>query len=222
MNKLDKFMETAEKDAARQFRFEINDMYKALEDYPGSMQLIEAALGLRSLCEGNEIEANHILFEANNWRSRYMCFLDIMRHDEVMRVPQALDLLITEANYDILDDGWLGLVRLECHDVWTPHGVIDDNSNKLGNDYVIYRMNCNEYLSRSGLKKQLQKCQCMKTRIIDSCKYVSFKSIEDFTEFLKIIGDNNNYDRDNHKKIAEKLDALMHPEEVKEGGYFDD
>jgi hypothetical protein len=222
MGRLDDFMENAEKNAARQFRFEINDMYKALEDCPGTSALVEAALGLRNLCEGHEVEANHILFEANNWRSRYMCLLDIMRHDEVLRVPQALENLITEANYDILDDGWLGLVRFECHNVWTPHGVIEDYSNKLGDDYVIYRMNCNEYISKAGLKKNLQICQCMSTRIVDSSKYVSFKSIEDFTEFLKIIGDNGNYDRDNHKKIAEKLDALMHPEKVKEWEYFDD
>jgi len=224
MNKLDKFMETAEKDAARQFWFEINDMYKALEEHPGSTALVEAALGLRCLCEGNEVEANHILFEANSWRSRYMCFLDIMKHDEVLRVPRALEALISEANYDILVDGWFGLVRLECHDIWAPHGIIDKNSNKLGDDYVIYRMNCDEYLSKSELKNRCGSVfRPMKTRIIDNSKHVPFKSIEDLTEFLKIIGDNSNYCRkDNHKKIAEKLDALMHPEKSKKGGYFDD
>lgn len=174
-----------------------------------ALRLVHAALRLRRLPEGMRVvDLKELLFAVNGYGGRYDVFLDIINADNYSTVSGALIKLIDSLIYDILDDGYIHVVRA----VFLQTIPIGDNRESR---YVQYHLNCHEYLERKEAEERILNSGIHVFKVeVESMKDMWFGSIDKFCDFLEIIGDPGNYPDDDcyHEKLAAKLDELMEPD----------
>ena len=180
-------------------------------------ELVNAALQLRSLPEGLRIiNLREVLFTLDGFSTQYSALEDISNAENFSTVSSALVKLADAAVYDILDDGCLDLLRVECseHLATTAFPTKDTK-------FVRYYLTSREWLTREEAEKRILNTNVGRiTRIfevkITGMKRMWFGKVEKFVEFLKILANKDNYVFPYNENMVSAIDKLMQPEKFKE------
>ncbi len=207
------------KAADQQLDKELNEVISCVTTYRHAEEargLINAALQLRSLDEGIRLTyLKRVLFTLDGLSSRYSVLMDIANAENFTTVSPALTELVRVAVYDILDDGILNLIRVEC----TEHFVSDILPTEE-TKFVRYYLTSNEWFGRGEIERRVLDTNAGMTSLCEvkvvGMKRMWFGEIGKFTEFLKILANEENYDTLYNKNMAGAIDKLLQPERFKE------
>jgi len=177
--------------------------------------LVDAALQLRSLDEGIRlVDLRRILFTLDGF-SRYSVLMDIADANNFTTVSSSLSELVHTAFYDILDDGILNLIRVECTEHFASDMLPTEETK-----FVRYYLTSNEWFRKEEIEKRVLDTNAGMTSLCEvkvvGMKRMWFGEIEKFTEFLKILGNSKNYDVLYNDNMVSAIDKLMQPEKFKE------
>ena len=178
--------------------------------------LIDAALQLRSLDEGTRlIDFKRILFTLDGASSRYSVLMAIANAENFTTVSRCLTELVRTAFYDILDDGILNLIRVECSEHF-----VSDTLPTEETKFVRYYLTCNEWFRKREIEELILDTNAGMTSLCEvkvvGMKRMWFGEIEKFAEFLKILANEENYDPLYNNNLVAAIDKLLKPEKFKE------
>lgn len=220
MNELISKLTEIRKAADKQLDRELEMLIACMTDHLHTKEtsgLIDAALQLRSLDEGiRVVDLGRVLFTLDGRASRYSVLMDIADANNFTTVSSALSELVSTAFYDILDDGILNLIRVEC----TEHFVGDALPEET--KFVRYYLTSNEWFGRKEeIEKRILDTNAGMTQGLCEIKIVGMKrmwfgEVGKFAEFLKILANNENYDVLYNNNMVAAIDELLHPEKFKE------
>ena len=173
--------EDIEKAAMKQLKEEYTELLESFNDDPANEPLVESIMKLRGLSNDARFTLAEVLCENR------LSFLDDFRHvlnrSESLRLVDALSSLLTHLFYNILDDGYLRLFRLEeVEELPTAGG------NKVRISEVYYFLSTDErprrdvavdhFIDHNGLP--------IKPKLV-SAKTTYFGSMEEFKKFIEKI-----------------------------------
>lgn len=220
MNELISKLTEIRKAADKQLDKELEHVIACMTNYQDAEEvsgLIDAALQLRSLDDGIRlVDLGRVLFTLDGRASRYSVLMDIADVDNFTTVSAALSELVSTAFYDILDDGILNLIRVEC----TEH-FISDVLPTEETKFVRYYLTSNEWFGRKEeIEKRVLDTNAGMTSLCEvkvvGMKRMWFGEVGKFAEFLKILGNSENYDCLHDDNMVSAIDKLMQPEKFKE------
>lgn len=178
--------------------------------------LINAALQLRSLDEGVRlIDLKRVLLTLDGLSSRYSVLMDIANAENFTTVSPALTELVRMAVYDILDDGILNLIRVECSEHFVSDMLPTEETK-----FVRYYLTSNEWFGKGEIERRVLDTNAGMTSLCEvkvvGMKRMWFGEIGKFAEFLKVLGNSENYDLPHNENMVSAIDKLMQPEKFKE------
>ena len=182
-----------------------------------SRGLISAALQLRSLDEGVRlVDLKRVLLTLDRPSTQYSVLMAIADAEKFTTVSSALTELVHAAVYDILDDGCLDLIRVECSEQLAYNGLRTDETK-----FVRYYLTSREWLRKAEVEKRVIDTNAGRPTGLCKVKVVGMKrmwfgEIGRFSEFLKILGNSKNYDCLYDENMVSEIDKLMQPEKFKE------
>lgn len=202
MVELDLFVKYATKNVRRQFNEDVEDLRTQTKELAGGDALVEAMLRLRTLySEAQRYQVREILLGLSQTPSNeYWPVIDIMSPREYMRVPSALSSVLQAAFFDILDDGFLRLVRIE------------GNYYGGGKKFVLHRLVNREWTTRHEVEQKI--LEVIPMGDITNIKRSWFDSLYAFADFLNILGNPDLIESE--EQLAYRLDELMKPEKTTE------
>lgn len=208
------------KEADQQLDKELGEVIACLttnEHTEEARGLISAALQLRSLDEGVRlIDLKRVLLTLDWPSTRYSMLMAIADDENFTTVSSALAELVRETFYDILDDGILNLFRVECSERLSYQGLHEDETK-----FVRYYLTSREWFRKKEIEKRILDTNAGMTPGLCKVKVVGIKRMwfgetGKFAEFLRILGNSENYDLPYNENMASAIDKLMQPEKFKE------
>lgn len=197
-----KIIENIEFSAIIQFQKELNNLENTIKENPLFEKLAETILSLRNL----SFEQKYRL-EPMFQNGFLDCIKTIMNSDEYLRVPNLLEYLLNEIEWNIEDDGILWIARIESVSTFS---VKMKHSEKSSVRYFLVQKHyCN------GCKKVFTdiakngECGYVLPQHVLDFKIGVFSSIEKFIDFIKILTDKENYDSSTDYIKNEKIDKLI-------------
>lgn len=182
-----------------------------------SRGLISAALQLRSLDEGVRlVDLERVLLTLDGRSSRYSVLMVIADAKNFTTVSSALTELVRAAIYDILDDGCLNLIRVECSERFAYKGLRTEETK-----FVRYYLTSREWFRKKEIEKRILDTNAGMTTGLCKVKVVGMKrmwfgEIGKFAEFLKILSNSENFDLPYNENLVNAIDRLLQPENFKE------
>ena len=185
------------------------------EDWKDEIQaLVSALLNLRDLASkdiSRMFDMRTVFFAIDGRNSHYDELIRIIDPENFTTVAKDLDSMVDSLVYDILDDGYLRIVRAEV-----TCGLVGFEDS--GCTVVKHFLTTNEYMDRNAVSN----------RILDDFSYTPFKcevvslkmtwfgTIPKFTRIVEAVADKSNYDSTYNEKLANEIDALMNFDAVDE------
>ena len=178
------------------------------EDWKDEIQaLVSALLDLRDLASENisrMFDMRTVFFAIDGRNSHYEEMDGIIDPENFTTVAKDLDSMVDSLVYDILDDGYLRIVRAEmtCGLVGFEHS---------GYTVVKHFLTTNEYMDRNAvLNRILNDFSYSPFKYeVTSLKRTWFGTIPKFTRLVKVMSDRDNYDSVYNEKLAMEIDKLM-------------
>lgn len=202
---------TIKEKATVQLQDEWNKLQDTLLENPDSQRLADAIMNLRSLSEDSKFTLSEILCDTVP-----VSFLEdfriIFNVNEFSRLSSALDSLITQLRYSILDDGYIRIFK----------AVIEEDlcigGKKIERSKLKFFLTTDEDSDPIELTvrkvKQNATLGYLNPKLV-SVKRAYFGQAEKFTRMLEVFGDKNNWDMFDF--IGEdKLEPLLCFHELKE------
>ena len=174
------------------------------EAKPEEIRIINAALNLRRLDEWMRITNFHdIVFKLDGNGSRYSDLYAISNPEHCSTIAVDLLDLVRRLRYDILDDGYLRLVRVKMNYQTFKVGV--------GEEHFRYFLSTHEDMTMDEIEAAVNHYSPFPFHIV-KVKNMWFKSLEQFASFLELLADG--FDSKDHyqDRLAKKIDELMKPE----------
>ena len=207
------------KAADQQLDEELNEVISCVTTHRRGAEarnLINMALQLRSLDEGIRcVDLERVLFTLDGRLTRYAMLVDIADAENFTTVSSSLTELVSTAVYDILDDGILNLIRVEC----TEH-FFSDILPTEETKFVRYYLTSREWFRKGEVERRILDTNAGMTGLCEvkiiGMKRMWFGEIGKFAEFLKILANGENYDSLYDNNLAAAIDKLMQPEKFRE------
>ena len=174
---------------------------------PEEIRIVNAALNLRRLDEGiRVVELYNMLFGLDVRNTRYSCLYRIADSSHYSTIASDLMNLVERLTYDILDDGYLRLVRV----------VVDYQTFKVGEEapHVQYFLSCNENLKMGTIKAAVNLHSVFPFRVVN-VKNMWFDSLDQFASFLWLLADGFDSKDAYQDGLAKMISKLMRPETYK-------
>jgi len=172
--------------AAVQLQDEWNELQDTLWENPESQRLADAIMNLRSLVEDSKFTLSEILCD-NVPASFLRDFNVIFDTNEFIRLPNTLDSLITHLRYNILDDGYIRIIKavieedIEIRKIKTSKFFLTTDEDTDPIELTIRRLKQDGTLGYINPK-------------LISVKRTYFGQVEEFTRMLEVFGDKENWD----------------------------
>lgn len=202
------FFNNLEENALRQFKDELSEFKEFVKERGNCGEATEAILSLRKLPQLKRWNALAVLDEMSHAGSRLRDFREAVEPREFLRVPKTLSETLSYIQWCIEDDGYLDVIRIEIEDDWKEM-LPFSKSNQLG---FRYHLVDDGYADFEALAKSLYaKGSCTHSFFNPKIKSVSrawFRSMDEFTEFIKILANPDNYDEYYIPK-SDKIEKLL-------------
>ena len=179
--------EDIEKAAMKQLKEEYTELLESFNDDPVNEPLVESIMKLRGLSNDARFTLAEVLCENR------LSFLDDFRHvlnrSESLRLVDALSSLLTHLFYNILDDGYLRLFRLEEVEEFCAGG------KQICRTEVYYFLSTDERLRRDVAVDNFISHHGLpyKPKLV-SAKTIYFGTMEEFKKFIDILTVPGNWD----------------------------
>jgi len=176
--------DTIKEKAAVQLQDEWNELQDTLRKTHESQRLADAIMNLRSLTEDNKFTLAKILCDtAASFLSDFSVIFDTA---EFIRLPNTLDSLITFLRYNILDDGYIRIVK----------AVIEED---IGKKIKTSKFFLTTDEDTDPIELAMRKLEKDVRLGFDDPKLISVKrtyfgQVEKFTRMLEVFGDEDNWD----------------------------
>ena len=171
-------------------------------------RIVKALLKLREFTESQKFTLGSILYGKNG--SCLNDFSSIINSGEWMRLPGALEYILWALEYNIEDDGFLRLMRLEILD--DIDSTVDFEHEKSYNYREIqYFLSTEEDEEYQEIAKNWFKAESTVgfiNPVLVSAKLNWFGNLEKFADFLELLADKKNWDDSEFTGTA-KVDQLM-------------
>lgn len=195
--------------AVNQVDNEFFELEKFLKDEakPEEIRIINAALNLRKLDAGvRMINFYSMLFELERYSSRYSVLYAISNPEHFSTIATDLLDLVRRLSYDILDDGYLRLVRAK----------INYQTFKVGEEveHFCYFLLSHEDLTMKKIEAAINHHSVFPLRVVN-VKNMWFKSLAQFASFLELLADGFDSKDAYQDGLAKRIDKLMKPETYK-------
>ena len=198
---------TIKEKAAIQLQDEWNELQDTLWENPESQRLADAMLKLREMSEDAKFTLSEILCDTVPV-SFLRDFNVIFDTNEFIRLPNALDFLIIHLRYNILDNGYVRIIKavieedIRVRKIKTSKFFLTTDEDTDPIVLTIRRLNQDGTLGYINPK-------------LISVKRTYFGQVEEFTRMLEVFGDKENWD--GFDFIGEdKLEPLFYFYEEKE------
>ncbi len=173
------------------------------EAKPEEIRIINAALNLRRMEAGvRMVNFHRMLFELDG-HSRYSDLYAISNPEHCSTIAVDLLDLVRRLRYDILDDGYLRLVRVKMNYQTFKVGV--------GEEHFCYFLLSHEDLTMKKIEAAVNYHSVFPFHVV-SVKTMWFKSLDQFASFLGLLADGFDSKDVYQDKLAKKIDELMKPE----------
>ena len=187
-----------QKKAMKQFEKDWFELEDTFWDDPTTKDLADTMMKIRDL-DGEQCFT----------LSRMICgepysFLDDFHHiinkEEFLKLPHVLDNLITRLRYNILDDGYLRLMKLDILDdvdsksnmkEWLKQN--NKTMNRTAIRYFLYTAECSDVKEIAESKMKAGFGSDFFNPILTSVKTNWFGSLDEFRSFLEILVDSQNW-----------------------------
>jgi len=192
--------------AVNQIDNEFFELEKFLRDdaTPEEVRVINAALNLRRLDEGlRVVELYSLIFGLDGRSTRYSCLYRIADSSHFTTIASDLLNLIERLTYDILDDGYLRLVRVKMNYQTFKVGV--------GEEHFRYFLSCREDFTMKKIEDAVRRHSVFPFHIV-KVKKMWFGDIDKFASFLALLADGFDSKDPYQDKLAKRIDELMEPE----------
>ena len=192
--------------AVNQVDKEFSELETFLKDEakPEEIRIINAALNLRRLDAGVRMVNFHsMLFELDGRSSRYSDLYAISDPEHFSTIAADLLDLVRRLTYDILDDGYLRLVRVK----------MNYQTFKAGEEveHFCYFLSSREDLTMKKIEAAVNHHSVFPLRVVN-VKNMWFKSLEQFASFLELLADGFDSKDPYQDRLAKWIDKLMKPE----------
>ena len=174
------------------------------EAKPEEIRIINAALNLRKLDAGvRMVNFSSMLFELDRHGSRYSDLYAISDPEHFSTIATDLLDLVRRLRYDILDDGYLRLVRVK----------INYQTFKVGEEveHFCYFLSSREDLTMKKIEAAVNHHSVFPLHVVN-VKNMWFKSLEQFASFLELLSDGFDSKDPYQDRLAKWIDKLMKPE----------
>ncbi len=168
------------------------------------IRIINAALNLRRLDDGVRMVNFHsMLFELDGHGSRYSDLYAISNPEHFSTITADLLDLVRRLSYDILDDGYLRLVRAK----------INYQTFNVGEEveHFCYFLSSREDLTVKKIESAVKHHSVFPLRVVN-VKNMWFKSLAQFASFLELLADGFDSKDPYQDGLAKRIDKLMKPE----------
>ena len=192
--------------AVNQVDSEFFELEKFLKDEakPEEIRIINAALNLRRLDAGvRMVNFHRMLFELETYGSRYSDLYTISNPEHFSTIATDLLDLVRRLRYDILDDGYLRLVRVKMNYQTFKIGI--------GDEHLSYFLLSHEDLTMKQIEAAVNHHSPFPFRVVN-VKTMWFKSLDQFASFLGLLADGFDSKDVYQDKLAKRIDELMKPE----------
>lgn len=192
--------------AVNQVDNEFIELEKFLKDEakPEEIRIVNAALNLRKLDEWMRMTKFHdMVFGLDGNSARYSDLYAISNSEHFSTIAVDLLDLIRRLNYDILDDGYLRLVRAK----------INYQTFKVGEEveHFFYFLLSHEDLTMKRIEAAVNHHSPFQLRVVN-VKTMWFKNLDQFASFLGLLADGFDSKDAYQDKLAKWIDELMKPE----------
>ena len=202
------FFDNLEENALKQFRDELSEFKEFASNDRNCGEASDAILSLRQLPQFKRWNALAVLDEMSHAGSTLRDFREAVNPREFLRVPKTLSESLSYVRWCIEDDGYLDIIRVE----------IEDDVNELIPSIKSHRVEFryhlvdDEYADFEALTKNLYaKGRSTHSFFNPKIKSVSrawFGSMDKFTEFIRILADQDNYDEYDIPK-SDEIEKLL-------------
>ena len=173
------------------------------EAKPEEVRVINAVLNLRRLNDGiRMVDFHHMFFELDGSSSRYSDLYKLINPEHYSTIAAGLLDFVGGLTYDILDDGYLRLVRVKMN-----YQKIEGGET----EHFSYFLLSHEDLTMRKIEAAINHHSVFPLRVVN-VKTMWFKSLDQFASFLELLAngfDSNDVYQDG---LAKKIDELMKPE----------
>ena len=168
------------------------------------IRIINAALNLRKLDEWMRLtEFHNMIFELDGHGSRYSDLYAISNPEHFSTIATDLLDLVRRLTYDILDDGYLRLVRVKMNYQTFKVGV--------GEEHFSYFLSSREDLTMKKIEAAVNHHSVFPLRVVN-VKNMWFKNLDQFASFLELLADGFDSKDPYQDGLAKRIDKLMKPE----------
>lgn len=191
--------------AVKQIDKEFSELEKFLKEYakPEETRVVNAALGLRKLDEGiRVVELYNMLFGLGS-NNRYSCLYRIADSSHFSTIASDLMNLVERLPYDILDDGYLRLVRVKMNYQTFKVGI--------GEEHFRYFLSSREDLTMKKIENAVNHHSVFPFHVVN-IKNMWFKDLDQFASFLELLADGFDSKDAYQDGLARRIDKLMKPE----------
>ncbi len=195
--------------AVNQVDNEFIELEKFLKDEakPEEVRIINAALNLRRLDAGvRMVNLHNMLFELDGHGSRYSDLYAISNPEHFSTIATDLLELVRRLRYDILDDGYLRLVRVKISYQTFKVGI--------GEEHFCYFLSSCEDSTMNEVDAAVNHHSVFPLHVVN-VKKMWFKSLDQFASFLELLADGFDSKDPYQDGLAKRIDKLMKPETYK-------
>ena len=173
------------------------------EAKPDEVRIVNAALNLRRLYGWTRMtKFNDLVFGLDGRGSKYSCLYAISDTGRSSTIARDLLDLVSQLSYDILDYGYLRLVRVK----------MNYQTFKAGEEvyHVRYFLTRDENLTMKKIEEAVKDHSPLPFRIVN-VKKMRFSGLGQFASFLELLVDG--FDSSTYQDgLARRIDDLMKPE----------
>lgn len=170
----------------------------------GLVRIMNAALNLRKLNEWMRVtHFRDMVFGLDGNDSRYSDLYAISNPEHCSTIARDLLDLVERLSYDILDDGYLRLVRAK----------INYQTFKVGEEveHFFYFLLSHEDLTMKRIEAAVNHHSPFQLRVAN-VKTMWFKNLDQFASFLGLLVDGFDSKDAYQDRLAKRIDELMKPE----------
>lgn len=174
------------------------------EAKPEEVRIINTVLNLRRLDAGvRMVNFYSMLFELDGYGSRYSDLYAISNPEHFSTIATDLLDLVRRLTYDILDDGYLRLVRVK----------MNYQTFKIGEEveHLSYFLSSHEDLTMKKIEVAVNHHSVFPFHVVN-VKNMWFNSLGQFASFLELFANGFDSKDPYQDKLAKRIDRLMKPE----------